>query len=50
MVSPAAAAKLVDPDAAVATATAGLPFATQPVIYEEDQYGNLETGDNTTGR
>ena len=31
-----------------ATATAGQPFATQPVIYEEDQYGNLETGDNST--
>ena len=30
------------------TATAGQPFATQPVIYEEDQYGNLETGDNST--
>ena len=23
-------------------------FATQPVVYVEDQYGNLETGDNTT--
>ncbi len=31
-----------------ATATAGQAFATQPVIYEEDQYGNLETGDNST--
>ncbi len=31
-----------------ATATAGVPFATQPVVYEEDQYGNLETGDNST--
>ncbi len=30
------------------TATAGLPFATQPVIYEEDQFGNLDTGDNST--
>ncbi len=34
-----------------ASATAGQAFgtATQPVvIYEEDQYGNLETGDNST--
>ena len=31
-----------------ATATAGVTFSTQPVIYVEDQYGNLETGDNTT--
>ncbi len=29
-------------------ATAGSPFSTQPVIFVEDQYGNLETGDNTT--
>ncbi len=31
-----------------ATATAGQAFATQPVIYVEDQHGNLETGDNST--
>ena len=31
-----------------ATATAGQAFAIQPVVYEEDQYGNLETGDNST--
>jgi len=31
-----------------ATATAGQAFAVQPVIYEEDQYGNLERGDNST--
>ena len=30
------------------TATAGQAFGTQPVVYEEDQYGNLETSDNTT--
>ena len=33
------------------TATAGQPFATtaQPVVvYEVDQYGNLETGDSST--
>ncbi|MFI5457507.1 MAG: YDG domain-containing protein, partial [Isosphaerales bacterium] len=31
-----------------ASATAGQPFPTQPVIYVEDQYGNLFIGDNTT--
>ena len=30
------------------SATAGSTLATQPVIYEEDQFGNLLTGDNTT--
>ena len=25
-----------------------MAFSPQPVIYVEDQYGNLETGDNTT--
>ena len=30
------------------TATAGVAFSTQPVVYVEDQYGDLETGDNTT--
>ena len=23
-------------------------FSTQPVVYEEDRFGNLETGDNST--
>ncbi len=31
-----------------ATATAGSVFSTQPVLYVEDQYGNLVTDDNTT--
>ena len=31
-----------------AMAAAGMAFGTQPVIYVEDQYGNLETGDNST--
>ena len=31
-----------------ATATAGQAFSTQPVIWEEDQYGNLETADSST--
>ena len=30
------------------TATAGSDFSTEPVVYVEDQYGNLETSDNTT--
>ena len=25
-----------------------MAFSTQPVVYVEDQYGNVETGDNTT--
>ena len=48
MVSPAAASQLVINTQPSATATAGSPFATQPVVYIEDQYGNLETGDNAT--
>jgi hypothetical protein len=30
------------------TAVAGQLFATQPVVYETDRYGNLETNDNST--
>jgi hypothetical protein len=48
VVSPAAPSRLVIRTQPSATATAGQAFATQPVIAEEDQYGNLETGDNTT--
>jgi sugar lactone lactonase YvrE len=29
-------------------ATAGQPFAIQPIVYEVDRYGNLETADNST--
>ncbi len=47
-ISPAAAAKLVVHTQPPAAATAGQPFATQPVVYEEDAYGNLETGDSST--
>ncbi len=46
-VIPAVAAKLVvqtQPSAA----TAGEAFATQPVVAEEDAYGNIETGDSST--
>ena len=48
VVSPAAATQLVTQTQPSAAATAGVAFATQPVIYEEDQFGNLETGDDTT--
>ena len=47
-VSPAAASKLVISTPPSATATAGQAFATQPVIPEEDQYGNIETDDSST--
>ena len=46
VVSPAAAYKLVIHTPPSDTATAGQRFVTQPVIYEEDRFGNLETGDN----
>jgi hypothetical protein len=48
VVSPAALDLLVIHTQPSPTATAGVAFATQPVIYVEDQFGNLETGDNTT--
>ena len=48
VVSPAAASQLVIQTEPSASATAGVAFGTQPVIYVEDQFGNLETGDNTT--
>jgi hypothetical protein len=47
-VNPAAASKLAIHIQPSTSATAGQPFATQPVIWEEDAFGNLETGDNTT--
>ena len=47
-VTPAAPAKLVIQIQPSQTATAGVAFATQPVIYEKDAFGNLLTGDNTT--
>src|SRR5262249_29465865 len=47
-VSPAAAYQLVIHTQPSATATAGQAFATQPAIEEQDQFGNVETGDNST--
>ena len=48
LVAPTTPSQLVIQQQPSSTATAGQPFATQPVVYEEDQFGNLETGDNTT--
>jgi hypothetical protein len=47
-VDPAAASQLVIHTQPSSTATAGQAFATQPVIWEEDAFGNVETGDNST--
>ena len=46
--TPAAATQLAIHTQPSATASAGVAFSTQPVVYVEDQYGNLETGDNAT--
>ena len=48
VVKPAAASKLVIQTQPSPQATAGEPFAAQPVILLEDKYGNLETGDSST--
>ncbi|MGO8925800.1 MAG: Ig-like domain-containing protein, partial [Limisphaerales bacterium] len=46
-VSPAAASKLVIATQPSATATAGVAFAQQPVIYIEDTYNNICTSSNS---
>ncbi len=48
VVTPAAAYQLLISTQPSSMATAGQPFATQPVISEVDEYGNLETGDDST--
>ncbi len=48
VVSPAMADQLIIAQQPSATAAAGQAFAEQPVIYEEDPYGNLETSDSST--
>ena len=48
LVSPAAASELLIHTQPSSTASVHQSFATQPVIYETDKYGNLETGDSTT--
>ena len=47
-VSPAAASQWVIHLQPSTTATAGQAFAAQPVVYEEDPFGNLITGDSST--
>ena len=47
VVSAAAASQLVITQQPSATATAGVNFATQPVVKEEDQFGNVITTDST---
>ena len=46
-VSTAAASKLVVTTEPSSTATTGVAFATQPVVAEEDTYGNVITTDST---
>ena len=47
-IHPAAAARLVIHIQPSPTAIAGQAFAIQPQVYEEDQFGNLETVDSST--
>src|SRR5206468_454158 len=47
VVSPAAASQLVITQQPSSTATAGVAFATQPVVKEEDSFGNVITSDST---
>ena len=48
VVSPAAPFRLAIQTQPSSAAPAGQPIGTQPVIYELDQYGNLESRDNST--
>ncbi len=48
VVTPAAASQLVLTQEPATLATAGVPFPLQPIIEEEDPFGNLETGDDST--
>ena len=48
MISPDVASKLVISTPPSSSAMAAQAFVTQPVVYEEDQYGNLETGDSSS--
>ncbi|MFI5456107.1 MAG: Calx-beta domain-containing protein [Isosphaerales bacterium] len=47
-VIPAVASQLLIRTQPSSTATAGQAFGTQPVVVEEDRYGNIETTDNST--
>jgi hypothetical protein len=46
-ISPSFADKLAIQTQPSSTGTVGQPLTTPPVIDEEDQFGNVETGDNT---
>jgi hypothetical protein len=48
LVNPAAAAQLVIAMEPSSTAIAGQAFLVQPVVKEEDQYGNVVTSDNSS--
>ena len=48
VIGPAAPDKLVITTQPSANASVGQAFVTQPVVKEEDQYGNVETGDSST--
>jgi hypothetical protein len=47
VVSPGAASQLVITQQPSATATAGVAFASQPVVAEEDAFGNILASDST---
>jgi hypothetical protein len=47
-VAPAPASRLVIQTQPSTSSTVNQPFPIQPVVYEEDAFGNLETVDNTT--
>ena len=48
VISPAGASQLLITTPPSTAAAAGAAFSTQPVIEEEDKFGNLEIGDDTT--
>jgi hypothetical protein len=47
-VNPSVASQLVITQQPSPTATAGVSFATQPVVAEEDQFGNIITSDSSS--
>jgi Bacterial Ig-like domain (group 3) len=48
VINPAPATQLIIQDEPSPSATVGHPFTIQPLIYEEDQFGNLESNDSST--
>src|SRR6185503_2485552 len=47
-INPGAATRLTIQTQPSASATVGVPFATQPVVRVEDQFGNLRSSDGST--